>query len=156
MLNLGGVSGGRDRLADAIESGTALEKFIEVTIAHGGDPKVIEDPSLLARAPHEAVVAAPYDGYVTGCDALTIGSAGVRLGAGRATKEDAIDPGVGITITAKIGDRVSAGDPLALVRYTDESRWSAQRHYLASAWEISSEREAPPGLVVERINATTF
>lgn len=156
MLNLGGINGGRDTLTRAIESGAALEKFIEVTIAHGGDPKVIEDPTLLARAPHEAVLAAPYEGYVTRCDALAIGSAAVRLGAGRAHKDDVIDPGVGITVTAKLGDRVSAGDPLAVVRYTDESLWAAQRHDLASAWEVSNEPESPPNLVIERIDATTF
>jgi pyrimidine-nucleoside phosphorylase len=156
MLNLGGVEGGRDRLTETIESGAALEKFIEVTIAHGGDPRVIEDPTRLARAPHEAVVAAPYDGYVTRCDALTIGKAGVRLGAGRAHKDDVIDPGVGISVRAKLGDRVSAGDPLAVARYSDESRWASQRNRLASAWEIDDKHVDPPRLVVERIEATAF
>jgi pyrimidine-nucleoside phosphorylase len=156
MLDLGGIPGGRERLDEAIESGAALDKFIEVTIAHGGDPKVIEDPSLLARAPHEAVVAAPYEGYVTRCDALTIGAAGVRLGAGRAHKDDVIDPGVGISVKAKLGDRVTAGDPLAVVRYAEESRWSDQRSHLASAWEISGERLRPPPLIIERIDATSF
>lgn len=156
MLKLGGVEGGRDRLTRAIESGAALDKFIEVTIAQGGDPKVIEDPSLLPIAPHEAIIAAPYDGYVVRCDALTIGSASVRLGAGRARKEDTIDPGVRVTVTAKLGDRVSAGDPLAKVRYSDESRWQAQRDRLISAWEISGEPVPPPSLIVERIAATDF
>ncbi|HUG31577.1 MAG TPA: thymidine phosphorylase [Acidimicrobiia bacterium] len=156
MLILGGIDGGQERLDQAIESGAALDKFIEVTIAHGGDPKVIEDPSLLARAPHEAVVAAPYEGYVTRCDALTIGSAAVRLGAGRAHKDDTIDPGVGISVVAKLGESVSAGDPLAVVRYSDESRWASQRHHLASAWEISNENVEPPRLVIERIEATAF
>lgn len=156
MLILGGVDGGRERLDKAIQSGAALDKFIEVTIAHGGDPKVIEDPTLLARAPNEAVIAAPYDGYVSRCDALTIGSAMVRIGAGRAEKDDVIDPGVGLSVLAKLGDLVSAGDPLARVRYTDESRWAAQRKALTSAWEISDEPVAPPKLVVERHDATTF
>jgi pyrimidine-nucleoside phosphorylase len=156
MLILGGIDSPRDRLDGAIASGAALDKLIEVTIAHGGDPRVIEDPSLLARAPKEAVVAAPFDGYVTRCDALTIGAASVRLGAGRAQKDDIIDPGVGVSVEAKIGDRVRAGDALAVVRYADESRWVAQRQNLASAWEISSERVQPPRLVVERINATSF
>jgi pyrimidine-nucleoside phosphorylase len=156
MLGLGGVDGGRDRLSEAIESGAALDKLIEVTIAHGGDPKVIEDPSLLARAPLEAVLAAPYDGYVTRCDALTIGAASVRLGAGRAEKDDVIDPGVGVSVMAKLGERVSAGDPLAVIRYGDESRWAAQRQHLASAWQISSENVQPPRLIIERIDATTF
>lgn len=156
MLILGGVDGGRQLLKETIDSGAALEKFIEVTIAHGGDPKVIEDPSLLARAGSEAVLAAPYDGYVTRCDALTIGSATVRIGAGRATKGDVIDPGVGVSVLAKLGDRVSAGDPLARIRYNEESRWAAQRGVLASAWEISDEQIQPPRLVVERIDATAF
>ena len=156
MLNLGGIEGGRAKLDEAIESGAALEKFVEVTIAHGGDPKVIEDPSLLARAPNEGVIAAQYDGYVTRCDALTIGAAGVRLGAGRANKDDSIDPGVGISVMAKLGDRVSAGDPLAVARYTDEARWAAQRGHLASAWEVSDRREEPPPLIIERIDSTTF
>jgi pyrimidine-nucleoside phosphorylase len=156
MLILGGVDGGRERLGEAIESGAAIEKFIDVTIAHGGDPKVIEDTSLLAKAPHEAVVAAPYDGYVTRCDALTIGASSVRLGAGRAHKDDTIDPGVGVTVMAKLGDRVTAGDPLAIVRYSDESRWRAQRQHLTSAWDISSEDVEPPQLVIERFDATIF
>jgi thymidine phosphorylase len=155
MLVLGGIEGGQETLNRAIESGEALQKFIEVTIAHGGDPKVIEDPSLLARAPHEAVLAAPYDGYVTRCDALTVGAATVRLGAGRAHKDDVIDPGVGVSVLAKLGDQVSAGDPLARIRYSDESRWAAQRRHLASAWEISEEPIDPPKLVIERIDATT-
>jgi pyrimidine-nucleoside phosphorylase len=156
MLKLGHIEGGRERLDRAIESGDALEKFIEVTIAHGGDPKMIEDPLLLPRAQQEGVVAAPYDGYVSQCDALTIGSAGVRLGAGRAKMDDTIDPGVGISVMAKLGDRVSAGDPLAVVRYSDDARWAEQRQRLASAWVISDEFEGPPPLIIERIDATPF
>lgn len=156
MLKLGGVEGGRERLIQAIDSGAALEKFTEVTVAHGGDPRMIEDPSLLPRAAKEAVVAAPYDGFVIRCDALTIGSAGVRLGAGRAKKDDTIDSGVGISVLGKLGDRVSAGDPLAVVRYNEDARWAEQRQHLASAWEISSERPDPRPLVIERIDATSF
>ena len=156
MLKLARIDGGRQRLEEAIGSGAALAKFIEVTIAHGGDPTVIEDPGRLARAPNEAVVAAPYDGYITRCDALTVGVAGVRLGAGRANKDDTIDPGVGITIKAKLGDHVRAGDALAIVRYADESRWNAQRNRLSSAWEISGERAEAPPLIVERIEASDF
>jgi thymidine phosphorylase len=103
MLELGDVEGGRDRLTEAITSGTALQKFIDVTVAHGGDPAVIDDPSLLAQAPNEAVITASVDGYVTRCDALAIGIAATRLGAGRERKEEIVDPGVEITLQAKIG-----------------------------------------------------
>ena len=156
MLELGNVDGGRDRLSDAISSGAALRKFIDVTVAHGGDPSVIEDPSLLAQAPIEAIVTASVDGYVTRCDALTIGIAATRLGAGRERKDDIVDPGVGITLHAKIGDQVRKGDPLAKVHYTDNSLWSAQESKLGNAWSIGPEPTEPPKLILERIDATTI
>ncbi len=152
MLELAGVDGGRGRLEEAIESGAALAKFIEITRAHGGDPSVIEDPSLLARAPLEATITASRGGYVTRCDALTIGVAATNLGAGRVAKKDAIDPGVGISVLAKIGDPVTEGQPLAVVRYSDESRWQDNREDLSSAWTISGTHIAPPSLIVDRID----
>ncbi|MEE8375206.1 MAG: thymidine phosphorylase [Acidimicrobiia bacterium] len=156
MLELAGMDGGRDRLDEAIQSGAALQKFIEVVKAHGGDPLVIDDPSLLAVAPREAVVVAPGSGYVTRCDALTIGTVATHLGAGRERKKDTIDPGVGITLTAKLGSRVAEGDTLAIVRYSDESKWEAQRDTLGTAWLISDDPTPPQDLIIERIDVSSF
>ena len=153
MLELGGVEGGRDLLERAIASGDALQKFIDVTIAHGGDPSVIENPDKLAVAPHEAVVTAPRDGRVTRCDALTIGLAATRLGAGRERMEDEIDPGVAISVRAKLGDEVSKGDELAVVRYSDENKWAEQRETLASAWSVGDKPPAAGDLILERISS---
>jgi pyrimidine-nucleoside phosphorylase len=153
MLDLARVEGGRERLQKAIDSGDALQKLIDVTIAQGGDPRVLEDTSLLAVAQYEAVLEAQTDGFVTTCDALTIGMAATRLGAGRTSKKDMIDPGVGITIHAKVGDEVSAGDPLATVRYSDEERWEDRREGLASAWVIGPSPEAPRPLILEKVTA---
>jgi thymidine phosphorylase len=151
MLGLAGIDGGRDRLRETIDSGAALQKLIDVTIAHGGDPAVIENPDLLPSCANESVVEAESDGYVTRCDALTIGIAATRLGAGRERKEDSIDPGVGITLEAKVGDRVTAGMPLARVRYSDQHRWEAQGDLLASAWSIQDDVPPAPVLTIERI-----
>jgi len=151
MLGLAGIDGGRDRLRKAIDSGAALQKLIDVTIAHGGDPAVIENPDLLPSCANETVVEADRDGYVTRCDALIIGVAATRLGAGRERKEDSIDPGVGITLEAKVGDQVTAGMPLARVRYSDQGRWEAQRILLASAWSIEDRAAAVPELIIERV-----
>ena len=156
MLELAGIEGGRERLDEAIQSGAALQKFIEVVEAHGGDPLVIDDPSLLAVAPREAVVVAPDSGYVTRCDALTIGTVANHLGAGRERKEDTIDPGVGITLKAKHGDTVHQGDPLAIVHYSDESKWEAQRGTLETAWSISDELTRSQDLIIERIDASAL
>jgi pyrimidine-nucleoside phosphorylase len=152
MLEIAGIEGGRERLMGAIDDGSALEKLKEVTVAHGGDATVLEDTSLLPRAPEEGVVTAPADGYVTRCDSLTIGKAATRIGAGRERSDDTIDHGVGITLEAKIGDRVARGDLLARVRYSDEERWQAHHEVLAGAWEIGDEPAAPPPLIVERIS----
>lgn len=153
MLRLGGVAGGRERLLHAIESGAAFDKLVDVTIAHGGDPSVLRDTGLLPRAPHEDVITAPTTGWVAKCDALTIGRAATRLGAGRETKEDVIDPGVGVTLHAKVGDPVEPGDLLATVRFSDETRWAAHRDALASAWEVGDEEPQHRSLVLERVTA---
>lgn len=152
MLDLAGIEGGRDTLTAAIDSGKALQKLTDVVVAQGGDPAAIENPDLLPVCPHEAVITAPRDGYVTRCDALTIGVVATRLGAGRERQEDAIDPGVGITLEAKVGDRVQSGQPLARARYSDTARWQAQETALASAWTIEDAAAEPQPLIVERVD----
>jgi pyrimidine-nucleoside phosphorylase len=152
MMELAGIDGGRAALHDAIDSGKALQKLIDVAVAQGGDPAYIEDPSLLPICSYEEVVTSPDSGYVTRCDARTIGVVATRLGAGRERKEDNVDSGVGITLEAKVGDRIEAGEPLARVHYNDPARWEAQKESLVSAWSI--EETAPPTqpLVLERID----
>jgi pyrimidine-nucleoside phosphorylase len=152
MMELAGIDGGRSALHDAIDSGKALQKLIDVAVAQGGDPSYIEDPSLLPICSYEEVVTSPSSGYVTRCDALTIGVVATRLGAGRERKEDSVDSGVGITLEAKVGDSVEAGEPLARVHHNDPARWEAQKESLVSAWSI--EESAPPAqpLVLERID----
>jgi pyrimidine-nucleoside phosphorylase len=136
---------GRDRgearqaLDEAVASGRALEVFASVVEAQGGNPRVVTDRSLLDVAPHARPITASRNGYVTRCDAMAVGVAAVRLGAGRAAKEDEVDHGVGITLSAKRGDRVDAGDLLGEVRYRDEHRLAAALALLDEAWEISDE-----------------
>ena len=154
MMELAGIDGGRAALEDAIDSGKALQKLIDVTAAQGGDTSFIEDPGKLPQCSEEALVTAPAAGFVTRCDALTIGVVATRLGAGREHQEDAIDPGVGITLEAKVGDRVEAGQPLARVAYNDVARWQAQEKALTAAWTISETPPEPRNLVIERIEAS--
>lgn len=152
MLELAGIDGGQERLEETIASGAAFRKLREVASAHGGDVSVLDDTSLLETAEHEAVITAPADGFVTRCDALTIGLAATRLGAGRERKEDDIDRGVGITLDAKLGEWVAKGASLARVRFNDQTRWDAQRDRLASAWSIETEAPTHIDLVLERID----
>jgi pyrimidine-nucleoside phosphorylase len=151
MLTLTG-SWERDEAAnavlDAISSGAALDVMIELTRRQGGDPRFVEDPTLLDVAPYEYVLESPQGGFVTRCDALSIGVAGVRLGAGRATKEALVDPGVGFIVEAKVGDPISAGDPLVRIAYRDEKKLDDALNALGDAWQLAEERPPIPDLVM--------
>lgn len=155
MLILGGAAptheDARTRLLATIDDGSALEVFRDVTIAQGGDPSVVDDPSLLPRAAKEGTIRAPHTGYVTECDALAVGHAGVRLGAGREAITDDVDHGVAITIHAKVGHHVAAGDALATVRYNDHDRFAAAAEMLEGAWLIRDEPLSEHPLVIDVI-----
>jgi pyrimidine-nucleoside phosphorylase len=117
MLVLGGRAAtpaeARAQLARAVETGSAARTAERMIEAQGGDPRVVADPARLEVAPEEVVLRAPHDGFVARVDALAIGLASVAMGAGRARADQPIDPGVGITVEAKPGARVSRGDVLA-------------------------------------------
>ena len=154
MLVLAGLvpdpSSGRARAEDALASGAALEKFRAIVVAQGGDAAVVDDPSKLPAAPHVAPVPAPRGGFVHAIDAYAVGELVVRLGGGRARKEDTIDPAVGIVLNRKVGDGVDAGEPLAHLHLRGPLTPELEQA-LAGAYRI--EAGAPPGaaLVLERV-----
>ncbi len=156
MLELAGIDGGQPRLMEAISSGAALAKLVEVVVAQGGDRAVIDDPSLLPEAPHVEVIEADRNGVITHCDALIVGTVATRLGAGRERKEDPVDPGVGITVEAKLGETVTRGQPLATVRHADPDLFQGQRDALRRAWEIGDDAQPIESLIVERIDASSI
>jgi thymidine phosphorylase len=110
LLELKNVSDPESAVADALSSGAAYEKFREFVRAQGGDAGALEE---LPTSGDVREVAAPRGGYVSRFGALGIGRAALALGAGREKKEDEVDPGAGIEVLAKVGDRVEEGDPVA-------------------------------------------
>jgi len=154
MLKLAGhnnIDEATAQVVHAIDSGSAFETMIALTERQGGDPSVIDNTDLLPKATREHVVTALRMGTVSRCDAYDIGVAGVRLGGGRATKDDTVDPAVGFTIEAKVGDRVDKGDPLARIAYNDESKFQAALVALGDAWEISDEPTSARELILAEI-----
>jgi pyrimidine-nucleoside phosphorylase len=119
MLLQGGIEKNtkkaRKKLETAIDSGLAAEKFEQVIEAQGGNPKAVEDPSVLPQALAVEVYAAARTGVVQRVEPRTIGRAIIALGGGRRTVDDTIDPTVGFVITAKPGDKVLEGEPIASV-----------------------------------------
>jgi pyrimidine-nucleoside phosphorylase len=167
MLMLGGRTTTRAQglrlLEEAVASGAGLQKLRDCVQAQGGDAAVIDAPERLPRAARAHTLRAREGGreggVVRGIDAGAVGRAMTLLGAGRLRQEDRVDPGVGLELAVKVGDRVEKGGPLGTVRFNDPDRWRLARPLLESAFEITevavdadADADAQPGpLVLETI-----
>ncbi len=140
----------RRRLEDSITSGQALEKFAQVIEAQGGNPAVVEDPSVLPQAAEVEVFRAPRSGVVAQIEPRRIGRAIVELGGGRRTIEDEIDPSVGFVIPARPGQSVKAGEPLASVFARDLEGIRIGLTALGEAIVIAEEGTLTP-LITHRV-----
>ncbi|OCG21958.1 MULTISPECIES: pyrimidine-nucleoside phosphorylase [unclassified Gilliamella] len=105
----------RAKLQEVIKNGKAIEKFKTLIEAQGGDSSMVDHPEKLASAPYQIALPALKSGYVSKIIADQIGIAAMQLGAGRATKEDIIDPAVGIILHKKVGDKVAEGEALLTI-----------------------------------------
>jgi len=155
MLILGGVAASdaeaRDKMSAAISSGRAATVMERMISAHGGDPRVVTDPSLLTVAENVIELRAERGGFVTGIDALELGLSAIELGAGRTRADQAVDHGVGIDLRKKPGDAVSAGEVLAVVRARNELEAPLAR--ISAAFSIGPAAPPVEPLVIGRIDA---
>jgi pyrimidine-nucleoside phosphorylase len=123
MLVLGGVSHSvsqaRHTLEKALISGEALRVFQNIIEAQGGDPRVVDNPSLLPQAPQQTHVFAHASGYVHTIDSYTLGVLAMQWGAGRAKAEDRVDPAVGIVLHKTLGSYVEKNEPLCTIHHRD-------------------------------------
>lgn len=127
----------REMARAALEEGRALEKFRQLVAAQGGDPRILEDLSLLPSAQVVESVTAAEDGWVEQIHAREVGLTVMELGGGRATKGQQIDHGVGVDVLVKVGDQVRRGDRLYLVRANSASAAETAARRLQGATRIS-------------------
>ncbi|MCL4148210.1 UNVERIFIED_CONTAM: hypothetical protein GTU68_055873 [Idotea baltica] len=155
MLVLGEVAKNHDeavkKLKQLISSGQALEKFKEFVSAQGGDSKVIDQPNLLPSTAFSKAYKSTNDGFVTELNALDIGLASVKLGAGRETKSSVIDYGAGIVLNKKIGDYVKKGEVLAMLYSNKETHFSKAIELMDLAYNISDEKPDENPLILKTI-----
>jgi thymidine phosphorylase len=143
MLRLAGK--GDVDVAAALKDGRAMDKWRQMISAQGGDPD-----AALPEAKEHHVITAPESGYLSQLDALQVGTASWRLGAGRARKEDAVQFGAGITLHAQQGQRVEAGAPLMTLHTDEPERFERALEALDGSFKIeasATERK----IVLERI-----
>jgi pyrimidine-nucleoside phosphorylase len=155
MLHLGGVSAtvaeGKEQSKKLISSGKALDKFRQMVELQGGDPRAIDDPRKLPQARQTMIFASPGNGYIASVQCEQIGTACVVLGGGRERKEDSVDPTVGIVLHKKVGDAVSAKEPLAIIHYNDEARAQRARQLLEQSFCIADAPAHEKRPLVHRI-----
>ena len=122
-----------NRVQQALDSGTALERLRLMVDAQGGDSRVIDDESILTIGQFTYDVIAPQDGYITHMNTEQCGIASVMLGAGRTVKDGPIDYSAGIVMHKKTGDAVRMGERIATLYASDESLFTnAAQTYLAA------------------------
>ena len=119
MIHIAGIAkthkAGIKMAKEALKNGTALEKFRELIQGQEGDSTYVDDYSKFDVAEEKTPVISTKDGYVTYMDTKNIGLHCVKLGGGRAVKEDVIDPGVGFMFHKKIGQKVKKGEPILTI-----------------------------------------
>lgn len=125
-------------LKDAISSGAAFNKFLELVKAQKGDVEYILHPEKFEMAKHIEEVVSEKDGYIKQINALMIGESAMKLGAGRETLTDVIDMASGIVLTKKVGDYVSKGDVLCYI-HTNKDEYASIIQDIKDAYVYSDE-----------------
>jgi thymidine phosphorylase len=146
MLDLAGIDDVDP--ADALADGRAMDRWRALIAAQGGDPD-----APLATAAEVEVVTAPATGVLTRLDAMGVGLAAWRLGAGRARKEDAVSAAAGVVWHATVGDEVTEGQPLLELHTDDAARLPSALEALDGSVEVGAGPASRGPLVLERITA---
>lgn len=133
------VDAARQMLQNAVNNGSALEKFKRFVENQGGDPSVADNPELLPKAKVIMEVKAPLSGVVTDLNGEKVGTASLTVKAGRLTKDDEIDHSCGFVLCSKIGSRVFEGETIAQIHAPSEEAAKIAEKQLLEAYSIGSQ-----------------
>ena len=145
MLIQAGVTGVDP--SENLRNGKAMDKWRQMISAQGGNPD-----AELPKAKHSHQILATESGYVSRLDALEVGVASWRLGAGRERKEDAVQFGAGIELNVQIGSKIEAGQPLMTLFTDTEEKFERAIELASGAVEISDSSVAQRKLILGRIS----
>ena len=146
----------KTRIAENLANHNGLNRLKDWIAAQGGDPSVVDNPHLLPQPKASIEIRADISGYVSAIDALEVGVASKISGAGRTTKDDVIDYSAGVCLQKKIGDKVAAGDLLAVLHSDgDEKKIASASAKILAAYSISMKKINPPKILHARITKDT-
>jgi pyrimidine-nucleoside phosphorylase/thymidine phosphorylase len=143
------VEEARELAQKKLLDGGGYHKFKQVIQAQGGNPQVLDRFELLPNATGVREISSPRGGYVSAIDALYIGQASTMIGAGRDTKEDSIDPAVGVILEVKVGQKVEPGGVLCRIYHTKEDRLEEAAEMIEDAFRISANAPEDRDIILE-------
>jgi pyrimidine-nucleoside phosphorylase/thymidine phosphorylase len=153
MIHLGKVTATLEEAREVAQArlldGSGYRKLKEVIAAQSGNPLVLDRFELLPNATGMREIYSPRAGYVSAIDAALIGKASVMIGAGRDTKEDSIDPAVGVILEVKSGQKVDSGGVLCRLYYTKEANVEEAAELVEDAFRISNNAPDERELILE-------
>jgi len=142
----------RELAQQKLLDGSGYKKFKDVIDAQGGNSQVLDRFDLLPNATGAREIASPRSGYISAIDAEDIGRASAMIGAGRNTKEDVIDPAVGVILEVKVGQKVEAGGVLCRLYYTAEEHVEEASQQIEDAFRISATPPEERELILEVVS----
>jgi pyrimidine-nucleoside phosphorylase len=142
----------RELAQQKLLDGSGYRKLKEVIVAQGGNPQVLDRFELLPNATGVREIPSPRAGYISSIHAEDIGRASCMIGAGRNTKEDSIDPAVGVILEVKTGQKVDAGGVLCRLYYTGEENVEEAAEQIEDAFHISSQPPEERELILEVVS----
>jgi thymidine phosphorylase len=155
MIYLGKITRTLDEARELAQKklldGSGYRKFKEVIEAQGGNPQVLDRFELLPNATGAREITSPRAGFVSAINAEDIGRATALIGAGRQTKEDAVDPAVGVILEVKVGEKVEAGSVLGRLYHTNTDRLDEASEIMEDAFRISTHAPEERELILEVI-----
>lgn len=147
LIMMGGkaadVETGKRLAEQALDHGDGWDYFRKLVAAQGGDVSVVDHPELLPQARFVETAPAPRAGYLKQVQALMIGEAAMRLGAGRLKKSDPVDHAVGVVVHHKVGDWLAAGTPLFTLHANDLEKLAEARSEIFTAHLWSDDPVQP-------------
>ncbi len=156
MIYLGKVAKTLDEAREIAQAnlldGSGYRKLKEVIQAQGGNPQVLDRFDLLPNATGAQEITTARAGYVSAIDAELIGQASSLIGAGRNTKEDTIDPAVGVILEVKVGQKIDAGSILCRIYYTGEEHLEEAAELVEDAFKISQQPVDERDLILEVVS----
>lgn len=153
LLRLGGIvsdnESGYDRILSSISDGSGLHKFEQMVEAQGGSLISLHNLEISSKT---VDVVAESGSYVRGMNALSFGNGAMKLGAGRARKDDEVDFTVGLVINKKVGDFVNQGESLCTIHYNDDTKLDEVKQQIYNAYDFSAEAQPNPKIILAEVD----